>query len=131
MTISPLQAVDRDSIDWHVKAGTSCSPSKPRYLNDQLRSALDGATLIRPARLRERIELLDRLERLMFDRTVSDAARLDRARALYARIEAVNEQVFASIRTGIRRGEHQALRQWLSAVDDSSFDVGHPGSCTP
>ena len=74
-----------------------------------------------PRALRRRVEALDHLEALMMDgrdqgppaRHTIEAALRDRARAVHARLEAVNGELFGSIRREIRRGNGAAqLLRW-------------------
>lgn len=89
------------------------------------RSAAD-TTLAEPTRWRERIALLDQLEHFLLDPTVTDAALLERARALQSRLEHANARLFETIRADIRRGDPDALRRWLPPVTDADLSAGHP-----
>lgn len=77
-----------------------------------------------PNRLRERVAALDRLEAYLVDEPaagagaagVAAAALIDRARSLSARLEAVNNELFGSIRRDVRRGNGAAgLAEWAAA----------------
>ena len=82
-------------------------------------TALAGdRSLDEPARLRQRIEALDRLEAYLLDGqgTPSEAigaGLYDRARAIYARLETINHELYQAIRRDIQRGvgPHRLL-QW-------------------
>ena len=74
-----------------------------------------------PERLRERIEMLDRLDALM-----PDEGELERrVHAIRQRLEAANAAQFEAIRAAIRRGEGgDALRRWWRAGDDLACRAG-------
>lgn len=81
--------------------------------------------------LRERLGLLDQLERFRFEPAMaptfleaSDASPLDRASALQREIEAENDAVYERIRDAIRRGDGQFdLLAWLRRAPDDAADV--------
>lgn len=75
-----------------------------------------GRSLDAPERLRERIEVLDRLDALM----PGEGASACRAEAIRQRLEAANAVQFRAIRAAIRRGEgRDALRRWQREGDDA------------
>ena len=72
-------------------------------------------SLDEPVNLRERVDAMDRLEAYLVDEPtaegaagVAGAALSARARAISARLEAVNVELFRSIRADIRRGRGAA-----------------------
>lgn len=72
-----------------------------------------------PERLRERIEVLDRLDAWLADGAASaDAAATHaRAHALHARLEAANRRLYDEIRAAIRRGAGRGvLLHWARAL---------------
>jgi len=80
-------------------------------------------SLIEPARLRQRIEALDRLEAYILDvqgqdgraEATVEAGPCDRARAIAARLEAINYELYRAIRRDIMRGARpDSLLQWVS-----------------
>jgi hypothetical protein len=82
-------------------------------------------SLAQPEQLRRRIAVLDRLEDALLDEvepTAAAAGLHERARAIRARLEAVNGTLYQSIRNSIQRGEgaHE-LRRWAmpSGPDDA------------
>lgn len=82
-----------------------------------------------PARLRERAEALDRIERAMlYLPTVAagsidpDQVLLDRARALQARLEAIDQEVYRDLREDLRTGAG-ARRLLQYASDGAGFDA--------
>lgn len=103
---------------------------------DRLRSLIAelerDRALAEPARLRERIGWLDRLEAYGLERPGDGAAEArigaglyGRARAIYARLEALNEEAYEDIRRDIRRGAGAArLLGWASgrAVAGEGYD---------
>lgn len=107
-------------------SGSEYMMSEPGLLLAILEESTADTTLAEPARWRERIALLDHLERLLLDPTVTDAVLLERAHALQARLDDANALVFETIRADIRRGDRQALRRWLPPGTDADFDAGHP-----
>ncbi|PWK92592.1 methyltransferase domain-containing protein [Fulvimonas soli] len=84
-------------------------------MNDARQARLEAwerdRTLLRPGRLRERLEALDRLEAdlLHEDATPAEAALHARARALRARFEQVDEALYDALRREIRQGRRPAL----------------------
>jgi hypothetical protein len=83
---------------------------------------LEGdASLHEPNQLRQRIEALDRLDAYVFDLEVSSlaadstgAATYYRARAIQAKLEAANFEVYEAIRRDIQRGHGpNSLLQWM------------------
>lgn len=61
-------------------------------------------------RLRYRVEALERLEAYLLDGAESGIC--DRARGLYARLEAANFELYAAIRGEIQRGKRDILLPW-------------------
>lgn len=87
-----------------------------RGLLDQLER--DGA-LERPERLRERVDAVDRLDRLSYylDESAQAAALRERVRAIEARLEAANESLYQDLREAIGRGDGASrLREWMPGV---------------
>jgi hypothetical protein len=77
------------------------------------------ASLHEPNKLRQRIEALDRLDAFNVDESppVDDftgAATYQRAKALQAKLEAANLEVYEAIRRGIQQGHGStSLREWM------------------
>jgi predicted RNA methylase len=80
--------------------------------------------LDQPSRLRQRIEVLDRLEAYYFRTTMpplvldhSEAVICRRAREIQAKLEAANSAVYAAMRSDIREGcGASSLRKWLPGL---------------
>jgi len=71
-------------------------------------------TLVRPGRLRERIEALDRLDASMPD----DGEWMRRVQAIQQELEAANRGEYESMRQAIQRGEgREAMLRWWHAGD--------------
>lgn len=89
------------------------------------------SNLNQPSQLRQRIEVLDRLEvhycRLTASALVldhSEAAICRRAREIEAKLEAANAAVYAAIRRDIRRGRGaSSLRKWLANLGERSHAI--------
>jgi len=84
-----------------------------------------------PGRLRERAEALDRIERAMlYLPTVAagsvdpDQALLDRAQALQARLDAIDQEVYRELREDLRSGAG-ARRLLQYASDGAGFDAAY------
>ncbi|MEW9572585.1 hypothetical protein ABQJ54_12570 [Rhodanobacter sp. Si-c] len=76
-----------------------------------------------PDRLRERIEVLDRLDALVA--ATGTGALLQRAQAIRQRLEAATAVQFDAIRQAIRQGDGgNALRRWWHAGDDHARHSG-------
>jgi hypothetical protein len=84
----------------------------------------DETSLNEPSHLRQRIELLDRLEAYLFQSSLPalnisrhEPAICARAKAIQAKLEAVNFEVYAAIRREIRcdRGR-SGLLHWLPSL---------------
>lgn len=91
-------------------------------MSDALQSLVEALerdhALDAPDRLRERIEALDRFDRLMG--AARDGTLLRRAQAIRQRLEAANAAQFGAIRQAIRRGAgRDALWRWRHAGDDA------------
>lgn len=76
-------------------------------------------SLVEPNRLRERLDALDRLDACFPDGTENDIGGMRaRARAIRMRLEAVNSEVWQSIRRTIRQGAgRSALWPWLQTPE--------------
>jgi hypothetical protein len=93
-------------------------------------------SLDEPDRLRERIEALDRLDAYLLDGqlaafgTQSIAAGIDqRARALHAKLEAANFELYQAIRRDVQRGAGpDRLLQWVPNKTSLSRDAVGPPS---
>ncbi|MBE1159460.1 hypothetical protein [Dyella acidiphila] len=82
----------------------------------------DDRSLYQPECLRERVDLLDRLEEALLDASAvaTDTLLLSRAKALYESLETINRGIYAQIRADIRHGHGaRSLMQWVPA---SLFD---------
>lgn len=89
----------------------------PRSLNHQLEF---DASLLRPDRLRERLDFLDGLDARFGDAdSVSPNADLNDAQlpasamAIRARLEAVNDSIYQAIRSDLQQGSPGALVRWI------------------
>jgi hypothetical protein len=90
-------------------------------MSNALRTWLDGLekdrSLQAPARLLERIELLDRLDAYFPGGQGDEADLVRRARAIRERWEALNRECYAAMRREIQRGNgRKALLAWRSAA---------------
>ncbi|MGO9435905.1 MAG: hypothetical protein ACLPH3_08045 [Terracidiphilus sp.] len=89
-------------------------------------------SFMEPSRLRERLEALDRLDACFPDvpRPIAagDTELHRRASAVRARLEAANSELYATIRSEIRRGAgSEALRRWVDfspKIDENGLDRG-------
>jgi histone methylation protein DOT1 len=87
--------------------------------------------LDQPSRLRQRIEVLDRLEAYYFRATMSslvldnsEAAIYRRATEIQAELEAANSVVYATIRRDIRRGRGaSSLLRWLPSLGEREYAI--------
>lgn len=112
------------------KAGyVNPTPPLTTALDDWLATLEQDGSLDDPLRLKQRAEVLDRLETWFPDtmdgttRGIEDAAAPARVRALRRRLEASDEKLFDAIRNRIRRGDGaHALAPWLR-------EVGLAGGC--
>ncbi len=85
--------------------------------------------LLEPNQLRQRLEALDRLDAYFPDTPVGAeavaAGLYRRARAIYARLEAVNCQLYEAIRCEIQRGVRpDSLLQWVHSLPEIEEGVG-------
>lgn len=92
-------------------------------LQDVIQTVEDDDALDEPQHLRQRIELLDRLERHLF--AAAPSSMHDRARAAQARLETANLAVYETMRSSIKRGDGrhgllELLRQSAQDVFESS-----------
>jgi len=102
----------------------------PRDIENLVAAFRESPSLLDPLRLRERCEWLDRLDAALgtfnpVEEGVSaaDAEVRRSAQAMCAQLEAVNERLFAALRTEIRQGCRPALfAQWME--DDSDIVGG-------
>ena len=86
---------------------------------EALRGVIDllerDLALLEPGRLRERLDALDRLERMLLSASPEEGDRIER---LGARFEAANTRLYEEIRARIRRGDGAgALREWTRHDD--------------
>jgi hypothetical protein len=83
-------------------------------------------TLDRPERLRERVDALDRIERLslyLSDTPDTLALSADIA-AQQSRLDAVNERLYRNLRDAIRRGDGaNCLREWVPVAEHADTDT--------
>jgi Methyltransferase domain len=127
----------RDRLEKSQRASAPLSERRFQRLIDipqGLVEQLDNDTsLLEPDRLRERLEGLDLLDAYFPDthHPVSDAepnaAGLHRrARAVYARLEAVNFELYQSIRNEIQRGDRPDTLLWWARSSAEIEDVAGP-----
>lgn len=94
----------------------------------QLVEQLDNErSLIEPTQLRQRLEGLDRLDAFFPDTSepVVETGLYRRAKAIGARLEAVNCELYEAIRCEIRRGcRPDALLQWVNSSPEIEEGVG-------
>ena len=99
---------------------------------------IEGQTSLKePSHLRERIEVLDRLEAYLFPFSVppialseTEATIYDRARAIQTDLEAINSEIYACLRREIRQGRGRAsLLRWFPCLAgvNASLEVDHEG----
>lgn len=110
-----------------------------RQLGDALQRLVmqleDEPSLVEPSQLRRRLEALDRLDTYFPDGPQAacgaesiEAGLYHRARALCARLEAVNRKLYESIRGEIQRGSRpDALLPWVHTSRDGE-DAGGPAN---
>lgn len=89
-------------------------------------SELEGdLSLLEPDRLRQRMDALDRLEDHL---TWGRDDHRDRTGALRARLEAINDQLYRSIRHDIQRGQGaQTLLEWAREISLEDGGTPHDG----
>jgi Histone methylation protein DOT1 len=111
MTTSPNELSLHDGIRWLTQD-----------LQNFLGSLANDSSLFHPKQLRERLDALDELDIRFGDFSAEeymndpDARIINRAKAMRARIEAVNTALYESIRSEIVRGAPpQPLLQWIQA----------------
>jgi hypothetical protein len=87
-----------------------------RELVDLVEELEQDLSLDQPDRLRRRVQALDRLEAHLLDAPSVEICR--RARALSARLEMVNSELYRRIRSEIRKGSGpDILRRWASDAE--------------
>jgi hypothetical protein len=87
----------------------------------------DDRGLLKPDRLRERLEVLDRLD-ACFPEMVGAARGVEagrdelcrRATAIRERLEAVNRELYDAIRCGIQRGDTGVLLRWVDSLQEGA-----------
>jgi tRNA G46 methylase TrmB len=86
----------------------------------------DETLLLDPNQLRQRLELLDSLDAEFpdapqpeADAVATTAELYRRARAMYTRLEAVNCELYAAIRSEIQRGRTDTLMRWAEVKEAS------------
>ncbi|TCV96407.1 histone methylation protein DOT1 [Luteibacter rhizovicinus] len=96
--------------------------SAPHALIDELER---DDSLLEPGRLRERGDVLDRLETYLAGELTEDTELRGRIGVLCARLEAADRRLYESIRQDIQHGQGASrLREWAIAV---GADDGHNG----
>jgi hypothetical protein len=79
--------------------------------------------LARPDRLHERLDALDAIERCLALGAAADASLVARAQGLVAKLEAINDALYRSIRHDIRRGHGAAsLLEWSARAGQPKGD---------
>jgi len=78
-----------------------------------------------PQRLRERIQTLDRLEhfRDFLPDAPSTAPLRERLDTTVARLESVNDRLYAQLRANIRNGDTRDLREWMTPAESATDAV--------
>ncbi|MBT2116296.1 hypothetical protein KK141_14535 [Dyella sp. LX-66] len=94
----------------------------PAGLREWIAYAEGEVSLREPMRLRERLDVLDRLE--LHAESSGDAQLLMRAEALRANFEEINRSLYAALRQGIRAGKN-ALAPWIDALEAAPEGDGY------
>lgn len=94
----------------------------PRALHEWMAHIEADASLREPARMRERLDALDRLE--LHAESIDDAPLLARLESLRSALEAANRRLYASLREDIRAGRH-AFAPWVDALEASPDGDGY------
>ena len=94
----------------------------PAGLRGWLAYAEGEVSLREPMRLRERLDVLDRLE--LHAESSGDAELLMRAEALRANFEEINRGLYAALRQDIRDGKN-ALAPWIDALEAAPEGDGY------
>ena len=102
-----------------------------RALQNLIRELEQDRSLDEPDRLRQRIEALDRLDAYLLDGQLPtlgvqsiEAEIYQRARALYAKLEAANFELYQAIRHEIRRGAGpDSLLRWVPSRSGRGEDA--------
>ncbi|NII73614.1 hypothetical protein FHW84_002186 [Dyella sp. SG562] len=94
----------------------------PAGLREWIAYAEGEVSLREPMRLRERLDVLDRLE--LHAESSGDAELLMRAEALRANFEEINRGLYAALRQDIRDGKN-ALAPWIDALEAAPEGDGY------
>lgn len=122
-TFRPIDGILTDAAD------ATKSPGMMKSLQVLIEELEQDRSLDEPDRLRERVEVLDRIEACFPERADSGNDGLQRrVMALRARLEAINHALYQDLRGAIRRGGGRArLTPWLPASDGDGGAIGGEG----